>query len=106
MRRLAVVILGAIVLGQQAPAQEDSKALVERVCGKCHTMATATGQRNTRERWSVVVDDMISRGAEATDSEIEKIIDYLAKNYGPKVKPRAIDVKKSRIHFGGAQYPS
>jgi competence protein ComEA len=28
---------------------------------------------------------MVSRGAEATDAEVEKIVDYLVKNMGPKV---------------------
>jgi len=43
------------------------------------------GQRNSKGRWSAIVDDMIARGAEATDPEIEKILDYLARNFGPKV---------------------
>jgi competence protein ComEA len=69
-----------------APAQDDGKAVLERVCAKCHELETAVSQRNTRERWSAVVDDMVARGAEASDSDIEKIINYLAKNHGPRVK--------------------
>ena len=32
-----------------------------------------------------IVDDMVARGAEISDVEIETIIDYLANNFGPKV---------------------
>jgi len=71
--------------GAAQPAQDEGKALLERTCGECHALSIATSEHNTRERWASVVDDMVSRGAEATDTEIEKIVDYLAKNYGPKI---------------------
>jgi competence ComEA-like helix-hairpin-helix protein len=41
-------------------------------------------QRNTRERWSEIVDDMVARGAEASDADLEKIVIYLARNQGPR----------------------
>jgi competence ComEA-like helix-hairpin-helix protein len=63
----------------------DTEKLVERTCAKCHTMVSTYRMRNTRERWAQIVDDMVSRGAEATDDEIEQIIDYLAAHYGAKV---------------------
>jgi len=36
---------------------------------------------------------MVSRGAEATDAEIEKIVDYLVKNTGPKVNVNKASVQ-------------
>ncbi len=44
------------------------------------------GQHYNRDGWSTVVDDMVSKGAEVTDAEIETIIDYLVKTQGPKIK--------------------
>ena len=68
-----------------AQAQTDGKALFERVCTKCHKLDATVKQHNTRDRWSEVVDDMVARGAEASDADLEKIVEYLARNYGPKV---------------------
>jgi competence ComEA-like helix-hairpin-helix protein len=72
--------------GGPAAAQDDGKALVERACTKCHALTSTLKQRNTRAGWSAIVDEMVARGAEISDTEIETIIGYLAKNFGPKVK--------------------
>jgi competence protein ComEA len=81
---LALVILMAL-RGGPAGAQDSGKALLDRVCTKCHALTSTLKQRNTRAGWSAIVDDMVARGAELSDAEIETIIDYLAKNFGPKV---------------------
>jgi competence protein ComEA len=71
---------------QTAGAQDaETKKLVERTCTRCHTLVSTYRMRNTRERWEKIVDDMVSRGAEATDDEIERIIDFLTAHYGTKV---------------------
>ena len=70
---------------QSAPHDDEAKALLERTCTKCHKLTATLSQRNSKERWSAIIDDMIARGAEATDAEIETLIDYLAKNFGSKV---------------------
>ena len=81
---MRIVLLTAL-LCVPAAAQDEGKALMERACTKCHALTSTLKQRNTRAAWSAIVDDMIARGAEATDTEIDAIIDYLAKNFGPKV---------------------
>ena len=81
MKALAV---GAVLCLPMA-AQDRGKALVERSCTKCHNLEATSRQRNTRERWSAIVDDMVARGMEATDAEIDKIIDYLAKTQGARL---------------------
>jgi len=75
---------GLLVLRPAAVAQEDGKALLQRACTKCHALAATTRQRNDKERWSLIVDNMVSRGAELTDPEIETLIEYLTKNLGPR----------------------
>jgi competence ComEA-like helix-hairpin-helix protein len=90
MKRLlsAGLISGSMLWAQAVskPPDAASKALVERVCSKCHDLEGTTRSKNYREGWAKVVDDMIARGAEATDPEAEQIIDYLTSNYGrPKV---------------------
>lgn len=82
-----ICLIGPLVLANLAhSAQEDGKALVQRVCTKCHALNITTGQRNSPARWSDMVDDMVARGAEANDAEIVKIIDYLSTNFGPRLK--------------------
>jgi hypothetical protein len=62
--------------------------LTERVCTPCHGLENVVRARMTKERWGSVVDDMVSRGATATDSEIDQIVNYLAANFSkPKPQP-------------------
>jgi len=74
----------AAAYAEPAPG-DDAKELLDRTCTGCHKLTSTLSQRNSRERWAAIVDDMVARGAQATDAEIEKIIDYLAKNLGGKV---------------------
>jgi competence protein ComEA len=87
MKGIANSLLTALVCcAGLAAAQGDGKALLERTCTKCHALTSTVKQRNSPDRWAAIVDDMIARGAEGTDAEFEKIIDYLSKNFGPRVK--------------------
>src|SRR5260370_38085558 len=70
---------------QSAPHDDSAKALLERTCTKCHKLTSTLSQRNSKERWAAIVDDMIARGAEASDAEIDTLVNYLAKNFGRKV---------------------
>jgi competence protein ComEA len=71
----------------------EGKATVERICSKCHELESVTGHRNTRAGWSSVVDNMVDKGAQGTDEELELIVDYLAKNLGKS--PGKINVNKA-----------
>jgi len=74
-----VVFLGslAFAVGQDAPAavapsdsplpEGPGKALVLRVCGVCHDPTRAASVRLTADGWSQVLEDMVRRGAKATD---------------------------------------
>ena len=37
-----------------------------------------------REAWKEVVDNMVTRGAKATDAQVKEIVDYLVKNFPKK----------------------
>jgi competence protein ComEA len=71
----------------------EGKATVERICSKCHELEVVARAPNTRAGWNSVVDDMVVRGAEGTDEELERILDYLAKNLGGT--PAKINVNKA-----------
>jgi competence ComEA-like helix-hairpin-helix protein len=76
------------------------KALIEKHCVKCHRLDSVTRARNSEEKWSDVVDDMVARGVTANDDEIEQMIRYLALNFGPG-KPAESPIKVN-INKGAA----
>ena len=59
------------------------KALVEKTCGTgCHSVEVVTSQRMNGKEWSAVVQNMVTRGAQASDAEVKVIVEYLAKTLG------------------------
>lgn len=64
----------------------DGKAIVQRACVGCHALKVVTSKRATPEQWSALVNQMISRGAEVEDDEIESLVDYLSKNFPANAK--------------------
>jgi cytochrome c5 len=53
-------------------------------CSSCHGTDIVTAERKTADGWKDTVVDMRNRGADFSDQDQEKIIQYLAKNFGPK----------------------
>jgi mono/diheme cytochrome c family protein len=56
------------------------------ICADCHGLDVITAQRGTKDEWASIVDSMVSRGANGTKEQLDTIIDYLAKNFGPDNK--------------------
>jgi cytochrome c5 len=87
--RVAIAITAAsIALSQAQPQQAqalpegEGKDLTERACSACHEITLVTAERHTEQQWKTLVDDMVRRGAEASDSEKKVILAYLVKNFG------------------------
>jgi competence ComEA-like helix-hairpin-helix protein len=57
------------------------KATFEKVCGNCHGVEVAVSRRETKDGWNAVIDDMIQRGAQASDDEFGAVSDYLSANF-------------------------
>jgi glucose dehydrogenase len=78
----------ATLTGSTAPAPlppGGPKALMERTCGTgCHSVDVVTSQRMTEQEWNAIVQNMIARGARASDTQAKAIVEYLAKTFGPK----------------------
>jgi quinoprotein glucose dehydrogenase len=61
------------------PAGE-AKALVEKTCGTgCHSVEVVTSQRMKPSDWNALVQNMVARGAEASDAQVKAIVEYLGK---------------------------
>ena len=86
-------ITAALAQTEPKLPEGEGKATVERICSKCHELEVVARARNTRAGWNSVIDDMVARGAEGTDEELERILDYLAKNLGGT--PAKINVNKA-----------
>jgi mono/diheme cytochrome c family protein len=58
------------------------KDVVMDVCTACHGADVIASQKATRQAWQSIVDDMVSRGADADAAKIKVIVDYLATYLG------------------------
>ena len=87
-------VLLSIVLAAAAPViaqgndvklpEGEGKAVVQKMCTGCHNLKTVTSKHATKDQWNTIVQQMVSRGADGTDEEIETVINYLAKNFPPQ----------------------
>ena len=81
--RFALVTAAMSIAFSQVELPEgEGKEVTVRVCSACHDMTLTIGERHTEQQWKGVVDDMMRRGAEASDSEKKAILAYLVKNFG------------------------
>lgn len=58
------------------------KAAFEARCLTCHDAARAINTPRTRADWERVIEDMVARGANGTDEELDAIAAYLARFFG------------------------
>jgi putative heme-binding domain-containing protein len=77
----------AVICQAQSSADAKGQANFQRICSSCHSVTVATVQRMTQAEWMGVVNDMVSRGAQGTQDELNSIVAYLAANYGKDKAP-------------------
>lgn len=70
------------------------KDLYEKICGACHGTDVVFKTRTTKDKWKDTVDEMAARGAEGTDEQLDTIIDYLARCFGPSVNVNKAEAKE------------
>jgi mono/diheme cytochrome c family protein len=61
----------------------EGKAIVQKQCAVCHAITVVTAKRASHSEWEQVVNQMVSRGADLSDDDIDTVLEYLTKNYGP-----------------------
>ena len=60
-----------------------AKALVDKTCGTgCHAVEVVTSQRMNAAGWNAVVQNMVARGAQASEGDVKAIVEYLSKTLG------------------------
>jgi len=48
----------------------------------CHAVEVVTSQRMNEKEWNAIVQNMVARGAQASDAEVKVIVEYLGKTLG------------------------
>lgn len=83
-----IFCFAALTLTSPAIAQElppgPEQMLVSQACTTCHMASQFTSHRQTAGQWAETVNQMINKGAVVGDSEFDKIVNYLAKNFPAK----------------------
>jgi len=96
-RFLSVMPASSAYAMQAAPAPDSSKKadddplpegkgkdLTKKICSGCHAVTMFSSQRHDHEQWSAIIDQMVGKGLDATDDQLNQINDYLATYLGPK----------------------
>jgi cytochrome c5 len=60
------------------------KDITKKVCSGCHAVSMFASQRHDHEQWSAIIDQMVGKGLDASDEQLNQINDYLATYLGPK----------------------
>jgi competence protein ComEA len=96
MMRIAVVIallvpaaiaasVGALAqsaASSESPQDAAGRQTFEQVCLTCHDSKKATEGLRTAAEWDMVLEEMITFGATATDGQFEQVKQYLLRNHG------------------------
>ena len=107
---LVISILGLAAFTLSAVSGDDlpegkGKDTFVRMCANCHGLDQVTSVKNSKKQWTYLVDDMVSRGAEGTDEDVNTVIGYLARNFGKPININTSTVKEIQdgLSFPAAQ---
>jgi cytochrome c5 len=62
----------------------DGKSIATENCQACHKLTNLTKAHKNLDDWKETVQTMIDRGANVPADQVDTLIQYLAKNFGPK----------------------
>jgi hypothetical protein len=60
----------------------EAKRLLDRACTSCHEIDRINKERRTEEGWRVLAVDMRERGAQLSDEELERLVEWLGRVKG------------------------
>jgi cytochrome c553 len=60
----------------------EAKRLLDRACVKCHEADRINKERRTADAWRVLAVDMRERGAQISDEDLEKLVEWLGRVRG------------------------
>ena len=95
---ISAIFVVAPALHAQLP-DGPGKAETEKLCSECHEIERSVSLRQDRAGWQSTIDKMVSLGAEATDKQLEAVLDYLSTNFGGEQIPKLNVNKAAAIEF-------
>src|SRR3954452_13722559 len=102
--------VGAQGPGGQTPAplpEGNGKALVSTACTTCHAANMITDTGHTAEDWKLLVERMVSAGADVPENQMPIVTDYLTKNFPEANVPPAVIVSGPvKINFKEWKVPT
>ena len=99
---LSCLALSTVAFGQALPDGK-GKAEFQHICSNCHTTALATRTRHSADEWKSIVDEMVSRGAQGSDEELDDVVIYLSTNFRPESGSTASTSAPSSPHSAPSQ---
>jgi hypothetical protein len=82
--RLLVLTLVVTLLLASCALRATGEELVQSECTRCHTLAPIEVASKTSNEWQDTVYRMIEHGANLSEGQVMRVVDYLAENYGPE----------------------
>ena len=76
-------------LGQDMLPDGPGKAETTAACSGCHGLGQIVGEHRDAATWATTVTSMINNGAPVADADFDKIVNYLATNFGTGPAPAA-----------------
>ena len=101
---LYCLTLSMVAFGQALPDGK-GKAEFQRICANCHTAAMATRVRNSSDGWKSVVNDMVGRGAQGSQEDLDNVVLYLSTNFGSASGATTSAATRSATPSAPAQAP-
>ena len=60
----------------------EAKRLMDRACTRCHGLELVQGVRDGEEGWRATLVNMRARGAQLSDEELERLVEWLTRVWG------------------------
>ena len=88
MAIVAGVIMAPAVAQDMLPPGPGAEE-VQKACGGCHGVGQIMTEHRSAEEWANTVTMMITNGAPVAEADFDKVVGYLATNYGVSPPPAA-----------------
>jgi competence protein ComEA len=73
------------------------KDVTVQLCGNCHEVDVVKQYHQEKSAWADTISQMVEKGLVATDDQLNTILEYLVKNFGPPInvnKATASDLER------------
>jgi len=83
MRLFIAVWFSLLVVRAAVLPDGPGKAETVKLCGKCHSLDQAVSLRQGQHEWTETITKMVNLGAQGSEDDLNAILPYLVKFYGP-----------------------